>query len=73
MIALKVNDFALLEGKMVQIVRIRMNSTKAHVAGQAIYDVQIKLHNDNLRHWVDSKSLQPLSCQKAPKILYSEK
>lgn len=67
---LKVGDFARLEEKLVQITKIRLNDSKTHLGGNAVYDVQIKLHNDKLRHWVDSQQLQPVTKQLAPKVLF---
>lgn len=69
----KINDFALLEGKIVQITRIRLNDSKTYIGNDAVYDIQVKLYNDSLKHWVDFKALEPLACQKASKILFSNK
>ena len=68
----KVNDFALLDGKLVQIKKIRLYDSKTYLGSSAIYYVQVKLHNSNLKHWIDSEQLEPLNCQKAPKILFSK-
>jgi hypothetical protein len=68
---LKVNDFALLEGQMVQIKRIKKHFGKSFIRGREILEAQIKLTQDNLLHWVDLDKLEPLPDQIAAKVLFS--
>jgi hypothetical protein len=73
MTKLKVNNFALLEGQIVQIKRIRPNYGKYHIQGhnKGVMQAQVKLIDDNLLHWVDLEQLQELEQQIASKVLFS--
>ena len=59
-------QFALLQGQLVEIIRVPLIS---EICPKPL--VQIKLVNDNLRHWVKPEQLQQLNAQIAPKVLYA--
>jgi hypothetical protein len=65
----KKGEFALLQGQVVEVLKIALKSTW----DADYYMYQIKLLNDNLTHWVFESDLVKTPHQRAPKVLFSRK
>ena len=60
-------QFAILQSQIVEIIRVIDRPGSVYATPQ----LQVKLINDSLLHWVRSEDLQELTHQIAPKVLYA--
>lgn len=63
----KSGDFAKVQGQLVEIIDVRVDGNTIN------YRVRLAKFKNKLTSWINSLHLEPISSQRAPKVLYGTK